>query len=470
MMPYEKDRYLIPLLILITVDFIIFSAGFMSAYVIRFSPLMTYLVPPPQFPPVEPYFNLSFVIAILGLFVFDRFGFYKYRYGLKRHTSSLGLIAAVMVTFVFIMAALFNYRGMSFSRLTVGLALPTTCILVVVGQNTLDWVNDVMLNRGIAYIRSILIGPVERCTDVFTRLHATCGSEFHILGYLDTNNELGPSTGGLKRLGSVKDLIHTFKENRANNVILALPGQDYDRILNLIHTCNREKIRYHVVPELFDCLTDRMTVEEAYSLDLFTIALDDIPLAGPARFVKRAIDVVLSGILLMLLSPLMAVIALLIKIDTPGEIVFRQQRIGNDGRIFTMRKFRSMHADAEKSTGPVWARSEDPRCTRVGRWLRRTNLDELPQLFNVLNGDMSLVGPRPERPYFVNNFKTRIPQYMRRHMVKSGITGWAQVNGLRGDTSVEERTQYDIFYIEHWSLLLDLKILWRTLTSFKNAY
>jgi len=171
---------------------------------------------------------------------------------------------------------------------------------------------------------------------------------------------------------------------------------------------------------------------------------------------------VVAGLLLVLLAPLMAVIALLVRLDSPGPVLFRQVRVGKDGRKFVVLKFRTMREGAEKETGPVWAVPNDPRCTRVGKWLRRLSLDELPQLWNVLKGEMSLVGPRPERPEFVEEFERRVPRYGRRHKVKSGMTGWAQVNGLRGNVPIEERTKYDLYYVENWSLLLDLKIMVRT--------
>lgn len=200
----------------------------------------------------------------------------------------------------------------------------------------------------------------------------------------------------------------------------------------------------------------------------------DVALRGWKVTLKRAMDIVGSAVGLVLLSPLMFLIALLIKIDSPGPALFSQERMGLDGKRFYMLKFRTMRVDAEKD-GPGWTRKDDPRRTRVGAILRRTNLDELPQLINVLLGEMSLVGPRPERPIYVEEFRKRIPRYMERHREKAGMTGWAQVNGLRGDTSIEERTKYDLWYIENWSVWLDIKIIlltiWQALTGrSENAY
>jgi exopolysaccharide biosynthesis polyprenyl glycosylphosphotransferase len=203
------------------------------------------------------------------------------------------------------------------------------------------------------------------------------------------------------------------------------------------------------------------------------VRLNDSPMIGLAALAKRATDVVCSFILLLALSPLLLLIAAVVKLTSAGPILYNQERMGLDGRTFSMLKFRSMRVDAEAKTGAVWAQATDARRTRFGTFLRRTSLDELPQLWNVLRGDMSLVGPRPERPVFVRKFRSEIPHYMLRHKVKAGITGWAQVNGWRGNTSLESRIECDLFYIKNWSYVMDLKILtmtlWRGFFS-KNAY
>jgi Undecaprenyl-phosphate glucose phosphotransferase len=216
-----------------------------------------------------------------------------------------------------------------------------------------------------------------------------------------------------------------------------------------------------VVPDLLQFIALRARLEDLDGLPIINI--NDVPLQGFNTWVKRAIDVAVSAVALLLLSLPLAIIAALVRLTSEGPIFYRQERMGLDGKAFNVYKFRSMPEGAENDTGPVWARDDDPRATRIGRWLRRFDLDELPQFWNVLRGDMSIVGPRPERPYFVEQFKHRIPQYMLRHKVKAGITGWAQVNGWRGNTSLEKRIEYDLYYIENWSVTLDLKIMWLTL-------
>ncbi len=271
-------------------------------------------------------------------------------------------------------------------------------------------------------------------------------------------------------LGNARDLARLMEEHQVEEVIIALPEATHQEILTLISECERGKATIKVFPDLFQIMAGPMSIGDLGGLPLLTVR--DIALRGWRRAAKRLMDIVGATVGLILLSPLMLLTAILIKLDSPGPAFYVQERMGLDARSFPMLKFRSMRQDAEAS-GPGWTRPGDPRVTRIGSILRRLNVDELPQLINVLLGEMSLVGPRPERPVYVAQFRRSIPRYMDRHREKAGMTGWAQVNGLRGDTSIAERTKYDLWYIENWSLLLDIKILLRTLVNIfrsPNAY
>ena len=224
---------------------------------------------------------------------------------------------------------------------------------------------------------------------------------------------------------------------------------------------SRECIEVKVVPDLLQFIALRARLEDLDGVPI--ISVNDVPLQGFNSWLKRVIDVTLSGAAMLVFALPFGLIAALVKLTSTGPVFYRQERMGLDGKAFSVYKFRSMYQDAEDTSGPVWAHDNDPRATPVGRWLRKLDLDELPQFLNVLMGDMSIVGPRPERPFFVDQFKHRIPQYMLRHKVKAGITGWAQINGWRGNTSLEKRIEYDLYYIENWSVSLDLKIMWLTL-------
>jgi len=260
-----------------------------------------------------------------------------------------------------------------------------------------------------------------------------------------------------------------IKKIQPDEVIVADPNLPKEKISNLLLRCEDGLVSFKVAADLYGIVTRNLDVEYVASVPL--LGLRPLPLDDPwNRLTKRLLDILVSATLLVLLSPAWLLAAIAIKLCDGGPVLFKQERVGQDGRQFKIYKFRTMLPDAERETGPVWARANDDRCTRIGRILRSLNLDELPQIWNVLKGDMSLVGPRPERPHFVDQFREEIPRYMTRHKVKSGITGWAQVNGLRGNTSLQERIKYDIYYMENWSLLFDLEILFMTLFAFKNAY
>jgi Undecaprenyl-phosphate glucose phosphotransferase len=243
-------------------------------------------------------------------------------------------------------------------------------------------------------------------------------------------------------------------------VFIALPHADASRLTAVLSGIGDDPIAIHLVPDVFSLVPARGGVEEFEMIPF--IHLRESQLYGWNRVLKRAFDLVFGALALAVAAPMMLAIAVALKLTSPGPVLYHQERMGVDGRRFRMLKFRTMRVNAEAETGPVWARPDDPRRTALGSFLRRTSLDELPQLFNVLRGEMSLVGPRPERPSFVEEFRRRVPGYMLRHKVKAGITGWAQINGWRGNTSIERRIECDLYYIERWSLGFDLKILLQT--------
>ena len=236
----------------------------------------------------------------------------------------------------------------------------------------------------------------------------------------------------------------------------------HQEALAIISRCERGQVGIKIFPDLFQIIATELSIGDLGGLPLLSVR--DVALRGWKLTLKRAVDLVGSAVLLILFSPLLVLVALAIKLDSPGPVFYAQERMGLDANSFWCLKFRSMRADAERD-GPGWTTENAPRVTKVGHWLRRVSLDELPQLINVLLGEMSLVGPRPERPVYVEQFRRSIPRYMDRHREKAGMTGWAQVNGLRGDTSIAERTKYDLWYIENWSLWLDFQIILRTIVA-----
>jgi exopolysaccharide biosynthesis polyprenyl glycosylphosphotransferase len=267
--------------------------------------------------------------------------------------------------------------------------------------------------------------------------------------------------GGVEVLGRIEDLASVLDRGEVSEVFVALDLSNYASIMETMRVANRYVVNVRLIPDLFQLLTLKANVQD---LDGFpVISIDDVALRGGRSLLKRTVDVTVSAVGLLVLLPVFLIVAALIKLTSKGRVFYRQERMGLDGRRFRMIKFRTMKSDAEKETGPVMCQPDDPRITGFGRFLRKFSLDELPQLVNVLRGEMSLIGPRPERPEFVRQFADKVPNYMLRHKVKCGITGWAQVHGLRQDTPIEKRIEYDFYYIQNWSLALDLKIVWMTL-------
>jgi len=295
---------------------------------------------------------------------------------------------------------------------------------------------------------------------------------FAVVGFIDDKGP-GDHIGyrGLPLLGALDDADDVIRREKIDHLYVALPLDEHVKMLGLVEVMNREGVDVHVVPDLLQFIALRARLENLDGVPIIT--LNDVPLRGFNSVLKRATDILISRAALAVLAIPFALVALLVKKTSRGPVFYKQERMGLDGKAFNVYKFRSMFVGAEDDTGPIWARDDDPRATAVGRWLRHFDIDELPQFWNVFRGDMSIVGPRPERPFFVEQFKHRIPQYMLRHKVKAGITGWAQVNGWRGNTPLEKRIEYDLYYIENWSVRLDLKIIWLTIVKgffHKHAY
>jgi Undecaprenyl-phosphate glucose phosphotransferase len=264
---------------------------------------------------------------------------------------------------------------------------------------------------------------------------------------------------GLPVFGGINDLPYIIEQQGISEVIIGLPEASHQELVGIVSQCEREKVSIRVFPDVFQIMASEVTISDLGGLPLLTIR--DVALRGWKLTLKRIVDVAFSSGFLLFSSPVMLFTALAIRFDSPGPVFFAQERMGLDAKPFRVLKFRSMRQDAE-ANGPGWTTKDDPRRTRIGTFLRKTSIDELPQFINVLMGDMSVVGPRPEQPAYVEQFRQSIPRYMERHREKAGITGWAQINGLRGDTSIAERTKYDLWYIENWSLWLDFKIMLRT--------
>lgn len=379
---------------------------------------------------------------------------------------SVGVVMAVAISgFVFKNSVL----DLDYSRAMILYAWLLTVLLVTLGR----WLHHTLTTRlrtqGLGNDRVLIVGTGEVGHMILQKIQWNRGLGYEVVGMVETNG-VGERALNVPVLGGPERLAEVIDEHQVDEVIIALPEASHQEILTLISQCERGSVSIKLFPDVFQIMASQVSIGDLGGLPLLSVR--DVALRGWRLTVKRALDLVGSAIVLILLSPLLLFVAVLIKIDSPGPVFYVQQRMGLDAKPFWCIKFRSMRSDAEKD-GPGWTVKDDPRRTRVGELLRRYSVDELPQLINVFVGEMSLVGPRPERPVYVEQFRRSIPRYMDRHWEKGGMTGWAQINGLRGDTSIIERTRYDLWYIENWSLRLDLKILLRTVSSLlrdRNAY
>jgi Undecaprenyl-phosphate glucose phosphotransferase len=318
--------------------------------------------------------------------------------------------------------------------------------------------------------RVLIIGVGDVGRIVMQKIRRSPELGYRVVGFVDDKTEV-KAVQNSPVLGTTDNLSELIDTEDIKEVIIAMPDASHHEILKIVSKCDQGKVSIKVFPDVFQIMASEVSIGDLGGLPLLSVR--DTAMHGWRLTVKRGVDIAGGALGLVLLSPIMMLLAILIKLESAGPVFFTQERMGLDGKQFMMLKFRSMRTDAEVETGPVWATTDDNRRTRLGATIRRLSIDEFPQLVNVLVGDMSLVGPRPERPVFVEQFKRSIPRYMDRHREKAGITGWAQINGLRGDTSIIERTKYDLWYIENWSLALDFRIMVRTLIQIfndRNAY
>jgi exopolysaccharide biosynthesis polyprenyl glycosylphosphotransferase len=369
--------------------------------------------------------------------------------------ATLGVLLSVALSALLLKNSVFE---VNLPRVMILYAWLASLVLVTTGRWVLELLRDAMRSRGLAPDRVLLIGTGATARLILLNIKGSPFLGYHVVGVVKGRGPVD-EVEGVPVIGHVDDLPRLMEAERVDEVIICLPNAPGEEILHLISLVQSERVSIKIVPDVYDLMTAGVTIDDLGGLPLLSIR--DVALRGWKLSLKRAMDVVGSAIGLVLLSPLMMLVALLIKLDSKGPVLFVQERMGLDAKPFPILKFRSMRTDAE-ANGPGWTVEGDPRVTRLGRFIRRTSVDELPQFINVLLGDMSLVGPRPEQPAFVEQFRKRVPRYMERHLEKAGITGWAQVNGLRGDTSIEERTKYDLWYTENWSIWLDIKIVIRT--------
>jgi len=399
-------------------------------------------------------------------------------YSTKRRLSILdelfAIVRAMTIGLIIFMAATFIYREFTYSRAMLFLCWWILILFVSVARFILNRLRLFLRTANKDYANLLLIGTGETALKLIRHIKNDPHWNYNIIGAVSASSELPKEDlDGVPVIGDMNELPDILSDRAIEEVILTIPSIPRDDVMSIIFECEKRMITFRLIADLLGMITSQVDMENIDGVPL--LGLKESPLAQVYnRFMKRTLDIACSLVGLLILFPLYLIIAVITKLSSPGPVFYLQKRIGEDKRRFTIIKFRTMVNKAEKGKGAVWTKGDDPRRTRIGAFLRRHNIDEWPQFFNVLMGQMSLVGPRPERPHFVGKFKESIPRYMTRHRIKSGMTGWAQVNGLRGDTSIEERTKYDLYYLENWSIVFDIKILLMTLFTIffksENAY
>lgn len=457
-------------LVFMALDLLVVSLAWLVAYWIRFQ---VDIIPIEKgVPAFSHYFSLLLFIWLIWAFVFKRMGLYRPMRGVRRtkelwlliNANALGVLLLISVTY------LFREKSVPFSRLVFLYFGVLATIFTGLQRTFLRFVLREIRRRGYNLRFMILVGAGKVAGDIAARMRLHRELGIQLLGCLskDGSESVGPR--GMSVLGSYSDLETALRQKDIDQVVIALPLEDSQWLPDIIRQLKDSLVDVKIIPDLYQFISLGGSIEEFEGLPV--ISLQETPLSGVNLVTKRFVDAALALLLIILFGPLMLLIALLVKLTSRGPIFYRQERVSYDGSSFSILKFRTMRVDSEER-GPGWTTKGDERVTPVGGVLRKLSLDELPQLFNVLRGDMSLVGPRPERPVFIEEFRHYIPRYMLRHKVPAGMTGWAQVHGWRGDTSISKRIEYDLYYIENWSLFLDLKILFLTALSGlrnRNAY
>lgn len=454
-------------------DLLVVSLAWIASYWIRFQ---TDWIPIEKgIPLFSDYLKVLIFVWVVWAFVFRRFALYRPMRGSNRLREIWLLVKANSFAVLLFLALtyLFREKSVPFSRAVFLIFWILSTAATVGSRSFIRQMLRYMRRRGYNLRYALVVGAGSLAETVVHRIRKHPEYGIKVLGCLASGDDAKNGDSAKNRLriaGTYADLPALLDDERVDQVIVALPLADHLKVESVLESIGDAMVDVKIVPDFHQFIQLGSLVEEFDGLAVMTVA--STPLAGFSRFQKRVLDILLGTVFLILALPVMGLAALLVKLSSRGPIFYAQERVGLDGRVFKIYKFRTMRLDAE-ANGAQFAVEGDPRVTTIGRIMRRLSIDELPQLFNVVRGHMSLVGPRPERPVFISEFRRRIPKYMLRHKVQAGMTGWAQVNGWRGNTSIERRIEHDLFYIENWSLAFDLKILgmtiWRGVIN-RNAY
>jgi len=419
-------------------------------------------------PPLEGYIQLMPLMTVIWLATIRWLKLYGVENQPRLDIFYASIRASTLASALTLCATFFFYHNSPYSRAVIMFGWGLNIGVLWFNRVVVLFIKRQIQAKGFGVSRIAVVGFNRTSGKFIDRIQKRSDLGYEFVGIIAGVQGFNPRTTpkSYKLLGEISDIRKIVEEYQIDELFIASPDVSHAQILQIVYHCEGHTVKFRVMPDLFEIMLGRVKVGEVDGIPI--IGLKELPLQGWGSLIKRLMDMTISFIALVVLSPIMLIIALMIKISSEGTVIFKQERVGQDGKPFIMYKFRSMCQDAEWNVGHIWASDNDSRRTKVGTFLRRWSLDELPQLFNVLKGEMSLVGPRPEMSGLIQGFSKSIPHYLERHQVKSGMTGWAQVNGLRGNTSLEDRIKYDLYYVENWSLGFDLKILLKTIWAMRN--
>lgn len=462
----ENQKYFNGLQVIL--DALVIYISFSLAYYLRFYVLKDGI---PSLSLHESLLLISFLVPIC-LILYSWFDLYT-----SRRTRSFGKEASIIMSCnilatLFFIVILYLIKEIDFSRQTLVFFVVINALLTIGYRKFIRFILRRYRHKGYNLKHCLVVGTSTLSSELITKIHTHKAWGYNIIGCVKTDTRKSESFAGHRILGTTEDLEHIFESFYIDVVMIALDEKDVNNLGYVLNHCEKAGVKVNIIPYYHKYVPSRPYIDDLDGIPI--IDTRHIPLDNAFKaFIKRGFDIIFSLFVLILISPLFVFSAIIIKLTSPGPIFFKQKRIGKNRRPFYMYKFRSMRVQTEADEYSKWTTENDPRKTWWGNIMRKTSIDEFPQFINVLKGDMSVIGPRPERPFFVYKFKEEIPRYMIKHQVRPGITGWAQVNGLRGDTSIEDRIEHDLYYIENWTFLLDMKIVIMTIFQGfinKNAY
>ncbi|MBQ9361407.1 MAG: undecaprenyl-phosphate glucose phosphotransferase [Lachnospiraceae bacterium] len=454
----------------VVLDGAVTALSYFIAYEIRFETSLN----DPTIPhlPMYMYMWAQPFLIIAYIFLYNQFGLYRSKRLGGRRREFVNIIYANIVGFIGFVSVLYVINQTDFARSMLVIFAVVNILLETLMRNIIRYVLHFIRKKGYNKKYLLMIGYSKSAEEYIRRIRLNPHWGYEVCGILDDRVPAGTMLRGVKVLGRIANLDVILPENKIVEIAITLPLDEYSKLERIVAKCEKSGVHTQFIPDYNRVIPSRPIMEDVEGLPVINIR--NVPLtATENRFIKRTMDIVGAILMLIVFSPVMLASAIAVRLSSKGPVIYKQERVGLHNKTFMMYKFRTMEMQKESEEKKGWTVKDDPRVTKAGKVLRRTSMDELPQLFNILKGDMSIVGPRPERPQFVEKFKEEIPRYMVKHQVRPGLTGWAQVNGLRGDTSIKDRIKYDIYYIENWSVLFDIRIMF--MTAFRglinqNAY